>query len=193
MGRIQPRPRRQMGTAMRLALGYTRRAYGKVPEPVGVWAHAPAVFWTWSASESAVVRSWRAVPARIANLVELRAAAVIGCPWCLDFVSALARSHGVTEQQLRDLHRWADSDAFDEQESLALAYADAMTATPLTVTDELVDQLRAAFSTAQVVELTAFIALENQRSRFNHALGITSQGFSKGTCALPILPEAQPA
>ena len=193
MARIQPRPRRQLGTAMRMALDYTRRAYGTVPEPAGVWAHAPAVFWTWSASESAVVRSWRAVPRRIASLVELRAAAVIGCPWCLDFGSTLARSHGVTEQQLRDLHRWADSDAFDEQESLALAYADAMTATPLTVTDELVDQLRAVFTTEQVVEVTAFIALENQRSRFNHALGITSQGFTKGTCALPVEAEAQPA
>lgn len=191
MPRIQPRPRRQMGRAMRLALDYARRAYGAVPEPVGVWAHAPAVFWTWSASETAVVKSWRAVPARIASLVELRAAAVIGCPWCLDFGSRLATSHGVTQQQIRDLHRWADSDAFDEQESLALAYADAMTSTPLTVTDELVEQLRGVFTTEQVVELTAFIALENQRSRFNHALGITSQGFTKDTCALPVHAEVQ--
>lgn len=190
MARIQPRPRREMGRAMRLALNYARRAYGAVPEPVAVWAHAPAVFWTWSASESAVVRSWRAVPPRLATLVELRAAAVIGCPWCLDFGSLLARSHGVTEQQLRDLHRWADSDAFDEREALALAYADAMTSTPLAVTDELVEHLREVFTTEQVVELTAFIALENQRSRFNHALGMTSQGFTTGACALPVQAEA---
>jgi len=37
-----------------------------------------------------------------------------------------------------------------------------------------------------VVELTSMIALENYRSRFNHAVGIGSQGFSEGSyCVRP--------
>lgn len=37
-----------------------------------------------------------------------------------------------------------------------------------------------------LVELTYAIAVENQRSRFNHALGITDQGFTSGAaCCLP--------
>jgi len=31
---------------------------------------------------------------------------------------------------------------------------------------------------AQIIELTAVIAWENYRSRFNHALGIAAHGFS---------------
>jgi AhpD family alkylhydroperoxidase len=176
------------GLATRLALRYAKRAYRQVPEPLEVWSSNRGVFWTWSVAESLVARTWKALPPSIASLVELRAASVIGCPWCLDFGSLLARHAGVTEAQLSDLHRWADSDAFNDAESLALVYADAMTNTPMTVTDELVEQLREHFDDAQLVELTAFVALENQRSRFNHALGITSQGFTTGACALAATP-----
>jgi alkylhydroperoxidase family enzyme len=60
-----------------------------------------------------------------------------------------------------------------------LEYAEAMTATPPTVTDELVESLRKDLSDEQLVELTALVALENQRSRTNAALGLTSQGFKE--------------
>jgi len=35
-----------------------------------------------------------------------------------------------------------------------------------------------------VIELTMMVAIENERARFNSALGLTSQGFS-AQCALP--------
>jgi len=62
-----------------------------------------------------------------------------------------------------------------------LAYAEAMTVTGQKVTDELFAEVRRHFSEAQVVELTAAVALENFRSKFNVALGVESQGF----CVLP--------
>lgn len=193
MPRIEPLPAKRAGLLSRLALRYAARSYGQLPEPLGVWAHNPGVFWTWSIAEMGVERFWRTLPPTVASLVTLRSASVLGCPWCLDFGSLVATHHGVTEQQLRDLHRWPDSDAFNETESLALAYADTMTATPMTVSDELVEQLRERFSDAQIVELTALVALENQRSRFNHALGITAQGFTSGACALAAAPAQAPA
>ena len=65
-----------------------------------------------------------------------------------------------------------------------LEYAEAMTATPPTVTDEMVEGLRAELDDAQLVELTEMISVENLRSRTNSALGLTSQGF-KDQCDLP--------
>jgi hypothetical protein len=61
-----------------------------------------------------------------------------------------------------------------------LDYAEAMTLTPVEVPDELFAALRQHFNEAQLVELTAAIAWENHRGRFNHAFGIEAQGFSKG-------------
>jgi alkylhydroperoxidase family enzyme len=52
-----------------------------------------------------------------------------------------------------------------------------MTITGQKVTDELFAETRRHFSEAQVVELTAAVALENFRSKFNVALGVESQGF----------------
>lgn len=184
MSRINAAEPARLGLFTRLALRYVTRAYGRVPEPISVWAHHRGVFWSWSLAELGVQRSWRALPTALAHLVQLRAAAVIGCPWCLDFGSLLAAQFGVTEAQLRELHRWSDSVVFDDTERVALAYVDALTSTPMTVTDELFAQVSSRFDSAQVVELTAFVALENQRSRFNHGLGITSQGFTNGACAL---------
>jgi alkylhydroperoxidase family enzyme len=70
---------------------------------------------------------------------------------------------------------------YSAPERAALAFAEAMTITGQKVTDELFAEARRHFSEAQVVELTAAVALENFRSKFNVALGIESQGF----CVLP--------
>jgi alkylhydroperoxidase family enzyme len=104
----------------------------------------------------------------------------------MDIGSAVGRAHGVTEQQLLDLPTYAESAAFSDLEKLVLDYAVAMTQTPVHVPQPLFDALRARLDEAQMVELTAGIAWENHRARFNHALGIEAQGFSEGAfCALP--------
>jgi alkylhydroperoxidase family enzyme len=75
---------------------------------------------------------------------------------------------------------------FSKTEKLVLRYAVAMTQTPVDVPDELFGALREIFSDQQLVELTSAIAWENYRARFNHALGIESEGFYRGQlCLLP--------
>jgi alkylhydroperoxidase family enzyme len=75
---------------------------------------------------------------------------------------------------------------FTSLEKLVLDYSVVMTLTPVEVSDELFAALQQHFTEAQLVELTAAIAWENYRARFNHAFGIEAQGFSKGAyCPLP--------
>ena len=84
---------------------------------------------------------------------------------------------GASEEKIRQVAEAADSPLFTEGERVALEYAEAMTVTGRKVTDELFARLRAAFSEAEIVELTAAVSLENFRSKFNVALGIEAQGF----------------
>jgi alkylhydroperoxidase family enzyme len=84
---------------------------------------------------------------------------------------------GATEDKVRAVESAATSELFTESERAALAYAEAMTITGRGVTDALFARVRACFDEAQVVELTAAVALENFRSKFNTALGIGAQGF----------------
>ena len=68
-----------------------------------------------------------------------------------------------------------------------LRYADAMTDTPVDVSDALYGELRVYYDDAQIVELTSAIAWENYRARFDHALAIEAEGFSEGAfCPMPV-------
>ena len=98
----------------------------------------------------------------------------------------MSRASGVTEDQLLDLSRYQASPAFSPLERLVIEYAERMTDTPVEVPDELFANLRRELDEQQMIELTAAIAWENYRARFDHALGIESQGFSEGAvCAIP--------
>ena len=67
-----------------------------------------------------------------------------------------------------------------------------MTTTPVEVPNSLFVALHQHFTDAQLVELTASVAWENYRARFNHALNIEAQGFSEGAfCPLPERPAEQ--
>jgi pimeloyl-ACP methyl ester carboxylesterase len=77
--------------------------------------------------------------------------------------------------------QWRESPLFSEAERVALDYAERMTITGQAVDDALFAQLKRHYNEAQIVELTAAVALENFRSKFNPALGIEAQGF----CLIP--------
>lgn len=85
------------------------------------------------------------------------------------------------EAKVRDLASWRDSQMFTDPERVALDYAERMTITGQKVDDEFFARLERHYNEKQIVELTAAIALENFRSKFNPALGIEAQGF----CLIP--------
>jgi AhpD family alkylhydroperoxidase len=137
------------------------------------------------AFELALERSHR-VDDKLKALGELKAAIVVGCEFCVDIGSYVSARAGVTDEQLLALPRHREASCFDALELLVIDYADAMTQTPSAVTDELFARLREHFDEAQMVELTAAIAWENWRARFNWAFGIGAAGFREGqACPIP--------
>lgn len=172
------------------------RAFGSArrhrSDLVGWLGRRPQVLVGTGVYESALLFS-NALDPKLKELAELKTAGLVGCEFCLDIGSALARSSGVTEAQMRDLPVFADSAAYDDLEKLVLAFAAAMTATP-TVADDLArirDELAQHLSKKQITELAATIAWENQRARLNQGLGVRPTGMSDGAaCALP---ETRPA
>ena len=93
----------------------------------------------------------------------------------------------MSREKIEELAEYEHSTLFRDLEKTVLRYADAMTHTPVEVPEALFQQLREQLSEAQMVELTATIAWENYRARFDHAFGIEAEGFSEGAyCALPV-------
>jgi AhpD family alkylhydroperoxidase len=184
--RIFGLPEKDAGLLGRFAYRFSRRRFGEVPEPVRVTAHHPKVLLGGGAMELALDR-FDLVDARLKKLAEMKVALLVGCEFCVDIGSKLGKGLGISDDQLRELLRFRESVAFSPVEKLVLEYAAGMTGTPAAVPDHLFNSLRGYFDEAQMVELTAAIAWENHRARFNHALGMGYQGFSEGSYYL--LPE----
>jgi AhpD family alkylhydroperoxidase len=154
-------------------------------EPIAIYAHAPELLGGVLKVEQAAAKAGR-VDANLKNLAQLKAATIIGCEYCIDLGSQVARRTGFSDERLLALSRHRESGLFTELEMLVLDYAAAMTRTPVEVSDALFAALREHLDDAQLVELTSLISLENMRSRFNWALGVEAAGFSEGmVCAVP--------
>jgi AhpD family alkylhydroperoxidase len=177
MARIPAVTDREAGPLGRLVYRAARRWYGSVPEPFAVARHHRGVFWANLVAETGWLCATRRLPASVRELAVYRTATVVGCPWCVDFGTMLQRLEGLDTDRLGHIADYATSPLYTDDERRAIAYADAMTAQPMTVTEEQVRDLVEAFGHAGVVELTTVIAVENQRARANLALGITDQGF----------------
>ena len=91
----------------------------------------------------------------------------------MDVNSAVGRKAGLTDEELLAV-TGNDLSAFTDVERLVIEVADAMTATPTNVSDELYGRLRAQFSEEQLLELGAQIAFENYRSRSNRLFDVQS-------------------
>jgi AhpD family alkylhydroperoxidase len=160
--------------------------YGRETEPLQVVAHHRPLMLGMGAMAFVAERCSHAVDEELKHLASLRAAQLVGCEWCLDFGSYLAQKAGGDPEKLRALSTWRDSPLFNERECLVLEYAEAMTRTPVEVSDELFTRLQDHFDERQLVELTMAVALENLYTRFNWAMGIEGEGFSEGMyCVRP--------
>ncbi len=160
------------------------RQLGSVPEPVEVTYNNPKVAVS-SQEFSAGVATWDAADASLKTFAHMAVAAQVGCSWCLDVNYFLALNHNLDLAKASQVPRWRESDVFTPLERDVLEYAEAMTNTPATVTDELSASLLARLGPAALVELTVFIGSANMASRVNTAHGITSQGYSDA-CEIPL-------
>jgi alkylhydroperoxidase family enzyme len=157
---------------------------GAVPEPVEVMFNNPDVA-TSSLEFSAKVGAWDAADATLKTFAHMAVAAQVGCSWCLDINYFAALDQNLDLAKASQVPRWRESDLFTPLEREVLEYAEAMTNTPTTVTDELSASLLGRLGPAAMVELTVFIGFANLSTRTNTAHGITSQGYSD-VCEIPL-------
>jgi AhpD family alkylhydroperoxidase len=160
------------------------RLLGDVPEPIGVYFHNRPVLRAFLAMGSKS-QKWRACDEDLKSLAHMAVAAMVGCSWCLDFGYFHAHNEGLDERKASQVPEWRTSDVFTPLERDVLAYAEAMTVTPPTVTDAQFAALLGELGEPAMVELTTQVALANLYARSNVAMGIESQGFS-AVCERPL-------
>ena len=161
---------------------FAKKVLGQVPSSLGVYWHNQKVFMSMS-SLGAKLKKWDACDEQLKSFAHMAVASQVGCTSCLDFNYFEAHNKNLDMDKAREIPRWRDSDVFTPLEREVLAYAEAMTETEPTVTDEMVASLRSQLGDAALIELTAVIAFANFTTRPNVALGIESDGFA-AACGL---------
>jgi alkylhydroperoxidase family enzyme len=172
------------GIIARLSVRYSKRRFGRMIEPMAAAAHHSGVLVAVGALETTAQMGMKKLDPTLRWLAVQAAAGTIGCSWCTDYAYYEGMNEGIDPAKVRAAGRWRESDLFDGRERAVLEYAETASGCPAEVSDELAARLRSVFSAAEIVELAAWVAVENLRSRFNAGLGLHSQGFSE-TCEIP--------
>lgn len=112
------------------------------------------------------------------ELARIRNARTIDCPICKAIRFKGAREEGLTEDVVDLIRDGYEASGLSARQKAILRYVDAFLASPGEIGEDLKRELLAHFTPAQVVELTAAVAL--------------FMGFSKIAVALGGLPDAIP-
>lgn len=164
----------------------SRKMLGDVAEPVEVaWHNRKVLNFSFSVGRKA--EKWDQCDENLKSFAHMAAVSLVGCSFCLDLGYFMAHNEGLDETKAHEVPRWRESDVFTPLERDVMEYAEAMSQTPPTVTDELSARLLDQLGAPALVELTAYVALANLFARSNIALGVTSQGFA-AACDLKPLP-----
>lgn len=186
---MEPRIEPRRGFVANLAAAGARKSFGREMKSARVFANHPRMMFGFMRYNRAAEHTPH-VPKPLAELAVLRAATMVGCPFCIDIASEYSRRTGLTDEQLLSLHDAHASGLFDADQLLVIDLATGMTSTPGQVEAELVERVEARLGVKGTMELVQLIAWENARSRQNVALGIGAEGFSAGkACALPYAAE----
>ena len=100
------------------------------------------------------------------ELVKLRASQINGCAHCIDMHTKELRADGESEQRLYLLNAWREAPVYTDRERAALAWTEAVTLISQThAPDDVYNEVRAHFSEAETVNLTALIGAINSWNR----------------------------
>lgn len=167
---------------------FSKKMLGEVMEPLEVAWHSKPVA-KFSVSVSQKMSKFHACDADLKSYAHMAVASLVGCSFCLDLSYFMANNEGLDVTKASAVPHWRESDVFSPLERDVLEYAESMTQTPPTVTDEVSDRLLAQLGAPALVELGTVIATANLMARTNVAWGVGSQGFARA-CGLQ--PLSQP-
>lgn len=122
--------------------------------------------------------SWRALgtlaktvedgslPHSLVEMVKLRASQINGCANCVNLHANRLRQAGETEERIQNIVVWWEATCFDERETAALGWTDAVTKVAETrAPDKIYDRVAALFDEEELSDLTFAICTINVHNR----------------------------
>lgn len=108
------------------------------------------------------------------EVLKLRVSQMNGCPYCIDMHEKAAKKLEAPKEQLVDLLSWKTSDAFSEEEKIALEIAEHVTHIgEKGLDDDLYTRARRFFDEREYVDLILVVNQVNMWNRITIAMGVT--------------------
>jgi len=149
---------------------------GRVPHFYRTMSHAPLLAMLFLPINAANQREWPGarLSGRIKEMVVIKTSHVNGCEYCYAHNTSLGQAAGITQEQIIDLSSdaYLTSANFSERERAAVLWAEHVTRNTAQKRDDVYQQVKAQFSTAEIVELTLICAMFNMINRINDSLDI---------------------
>ena len=151
--------------------------FGAVLNPTRWWGRLPYLFWLVALFVGFLERRRAKIDPVVRSLVMTRVSQQCCCDFCIDANSLRLAERSGSMDKVLAVANWREETLFSAKEQAALAYAEAMTATPPQISDALKDELKTHFDDKAITELTVLVAFQNLSARFNAALDIPAQGL----------------
>ncbi len=159
----------------RLAPGYQASvdALGFVANIYKVLGHRPEIVNAFVPFVATVVGKTAKLHPNIRDLAVLKASKMNGCSYCVGHRTRMGKAFGLTQEQIDALDGdYAACELYDEKTKAGIAYAEALTRGPRSVSDELFAELERHFSAEEIVDLTTAVALFNLLNRIGEGLKV---------------------
>ena len=157
---------------------FAAKMFGHVPESLGVmWHNLPVLKASMGFGQK--LQKWDECDEGLKSFAHMAVASLVGCTWCLDFNYFMAKNQGLDVDKAREIPRWRESDVFTPLEREVLEYAEAMSQTPPTTTDEMVASLLDQLGAPALIELTTVIGFANQTTRWQRRAGHRVRGLRR--------------
>jgi alkylhydroperoxidase family enzyme len=151
---------------------------GSADPEVRVWALRPEMGIGAGALSHAIYEQ-SIIPVRERELARMRIALINDCAICQQWRSTPGAQDMLTEAEYAGVATWPSFDGYSERERLAIEYAERFALDHRSLDEEFFARMRAAYSDAEVLDLTVCIGGWLALGRTLHVLGIDSY------CRLP--------
>ena len=146
------------------------KSNGYVPNSYLMLAHRRPILKAIMDLSKAVIRDEGTLDRGFRFLIAYISSRTAGCQFCQAHNISSASRWGVPDEKLNAIWDYETSPLFTDAERAAFDLARAASVVPNAATDEMFTRLKKHYTTPQIIEMTAVIALFGWQNRFNDTL-----------------------
>jgi uncharacterized peroxidase-related enzyme len=149
---------------------------GRVPNFYKTFSNSPFLAMAFLPINALAQREWQGtnISGKIKELIVIKTSHTNGCKYCYAHNTSLGRAAGISDAQIKaiSLNEYANSSLFEQEEVLALKWAEAVTLNKAAKDDALFNELKSCYTETQIAEMTILCAMFNMINRINDSLDV---------------------